>query len=106
MRKLNSLRCTGTSLFLNFHFHIPKHERIVTHPKRLAAGSGNIPKRHFFCYDIRELLLVRTISHLRIEIGENGRPLVILRMVGIIDMKIFNDDPFRHIAWIAEVVLA
>ena len=40
-----------------------------------------------------------------IEICENSRPLVIIRMIRVIDMKIFNGDPFRHITGVAEIML-
>src|SRR5690606_621851 len=71
----------------------------------LAAGSGHISENDFLGFDIGKLLLVGIVGHLWIEICENSRPLVIFRMIGVVDFKIFNGDPFRHITGVAEIML-
>ncbi len=80
-------------------------EWIVTEPQGFAAGSGHIPENDFPGSDIGKLLLVGFVGHLWIEICKNSRTLVILRMIGVVDAKIFNCDPFRHITGVAEIML-
>ena len=88
------------TLFSN-DLHIPEHEWIVADSEGFTTGSGHIPENNFPGNDIAKLLLVGFIGHLWIEICKNSRPLVILRMISIVDMKIFNNDPFRHITSVA-----
>ena len=68
------------------YLYIFEHERIVTEPQGLAAGSGYISENDFPGADIGKLLMVGIVSHLWIEICKNCRPLVILRIIGVIDM--------------------
>ena len=92
-------------MLIGVYLHILEHERVVTEPQSLAAGSGYIPENDFPGSDIGKLLLIGIVGHLWIEICENSRPLVVLRMIGVIDMKGFDGDPFRHITGVAEIML-
>ena len=90
---------------IGVYLHIPEHERIVAKPQRLAAGSGYIAENDFLSFYIWKLLLVGIAGHLWIEVGENSRAPVILRMIGVVDPDVFNGDAFRHITGIAKIVL-
>jgi len=90
---------------IGVYLHILEQKRVVTEPQGLAAGSGHIPENDFPGSDIWKLLLVGIVGHLWIEICKNGGTLVILRMIGVIDMKGFDGDPFRHITGVAEIML-
>lgn len=52
------------------------------------------------------LFPVGIIGHSGIEIGKDGRTVVILRMVGIVDAQVFDDDAVRHIRGITEIMLS
>ena len=93
------------SILILVYLHFLEHERIVTDSQGLAAGSFHIPENDFPGPHIGKLLLVGIAGHFRIEIGENSRTLIILRMIGIVDLKIFNGDPFRHITCVAKIML-
>ena len=93
------------SMLIAGYLHILEHERVVAESQVLAAGGGHIPENDFPGSDIGKLLLVGIVGHLRIEICKNGRTLVILRMIGVIDMKGFDGDPFRHVTGVAEIML-
>ena len=87
---------------IGVNLHILEHEWIVTEPQGLAAGGGHIPENNLPGCDKGKLPLEGIVGHLWIEICKNGGPLVILRMIGVIDMKVFNGDPFRHITGVAK----
>ena len=93
------------SMLIGVYLHILEHERFVAESQVLAAGGGNIPENDFPGSDIGKLLLVRILGHLWIDICKNCGTLVILRMIGVIDMKVFNGDPFWHITGVAEIML-
>lgn len=90
---------------LGAYFDITEHERVVADPQCLAADSGYVPENDFPRFDIGKLLHIGIVGHFWIEIGKNGRPLVVIRMFGIVDLKVFDGDPFRHITGIAEIML-
>jgi hypothetical protein len=90
---------------IGVYLHILEHERVVAEPQGLATSGGHIPQNNFPGSKIGKLLLIGIVGHLRIEICENSRPLVILRMIGVVDIKIVNGDPFRHMTGVAEVML-
>ena len=92
-------------MLIGVYLHILEHERVVTEPQGLTAGSGHIPQNDFLGSNIGKLLLEGIVSHLWIEICKNGGTLVILRMIGVVDMKVFDCNPFRHITGVAEIVL-
>jgi hypothetical protein len=88
------------------HFCISEHKRIVADANWFTAGGCHLFERHFPGDYVRKFLAVRRILHLRIKIREDGRPRVILRVVRVIDTKIFNHDACRHIAGIPKIMLA
>ena len=92
-------------MLIGVYLHILEQKLVVTDPQSLAACSGHIPENDFPGSDIGKLLLVGRVGHLRIEICKNGGTQVIFRMIGVIDMKGFNGDPFRHIASVSEIML-
>lgn len=92
-------------LLIIVHLHLLEHDRIVTNSQGFATGSGHLPTYDFPGFDIGKLLLVGFVGHLWIEIGENSRALIILRMIGVVDLKIFNGDMLRHIAGVAKIML-
>ncbi len=90
---------------IGVYLHILELEQVVTQPQVLAAGSCHIPENDFPGSNIGKLLLVGIVGHLWIEIRKNGGTLVILRVIGVIDMKGFDGDPFRHITGVSEIML-
>lgn len=50
--------------------------------------------------------MVRIINHLRIEVRENSRSGVILRVTGVVNLKIFNGDSFWHVTRVSEIMKA
>ena len=90
---------------IGVYLHIFEHKRVITKPQGPPTGSCHIPENNFPGPDIGKLLLESIVGHLWIEICENSRTLVICRMIGVVDTKIFNSDPFRHITCIAEIML-
>ena len=93
------------SVLIGVYLHILEHERVVAESQVLAAGSGHIPENDFPGSDEWKLLLVGIVGHLWIECCKNGEALVVRRMIGVIDMKIFDGNPFRHITGVAEIML-
>ena len=93
------------SRLIGVYLHILEHERIVTESQGYATCGGHIPENDFPGSDIGKLLHVGIVGHIRIEICKNSWPLVILRMIGVVDIKIFNGNPFRHITGVAEIML-
>jgi hypothetical protein len=49
--------------------------------------------------------MVGFVSHLMIEICEYRWSLVIIRMIGVVNVKIFDGDSFWHITCVAEIML-
>src|SRR5690606_3919587 len=49
---------------------------------------------------------VGIVGHLGVEIGKDGWTRIIFRMIGIIDMQIFDDNTFRHICSVTEIMLS
>jgi len=94
------------NMLIGDYFHILEHELVIAESQFFAAFGGHIPENNFPGSDVGKLLLVGIVGHLWIDICKNGRPLVILRMTGVIDMKIFDCDPFRHITGVAEIMLS
>ena len=90
---------------MGFYLHLYKHEWIVTDSHGLAAGSGHLLEQDFPGSDVGELFLVGSVGELWIEICENCWSLVSLRMTGVVDVQIFNADPFRHVTGIAEIMV-
>ena len=91
-------------LFGNY-LHIIEHKRIVTEPQSLAAGGCHVPENDFPGFYIRKLLLVGIVDPIRIEIGKYGGTLVVVRMIGVVDMQVFDGDPFGHVTGIAKIML-
>ena len=91
--------------FNNVDFDLPEFEQIVADPDGFPAYCGHVFQSNNFSFHIREFFLVGTICHLRIEISENGRPLVLVGMRGVINAEIFDGDPFRHIAYVTKIML-
>jgi len=87
------------------YFHILEHEWVVAEPQSLAASCGHIPEHDFPGSDIGKFLHVGIVCQFWIEFCKNGRPLVVLRMFGVVDTQIFDGDPFRHITGVAEIML-
>ncbi len=54
----NTVNATPYLASLDFHFYIPKQERIVADAQGLAASGVHIPEDNFAGFDIGELLLV------------------------------------------------
>ena len=90
---------------ISVYLHILEQKRVVADPQGLAAGSGHIPENDFPGSDIGKLLMVGIVGHLWIEICKNGGTLVIFRVIGVIDMKGFDGDPFRHITGVSKIML-
>src|SRR5690606_29852933 len=44
-------------------------------------------------------------GHFGVEIGKDGRTSVIFRMIGIVDVQIFDDNTFRHVCRVTEIML-
>ena len=86
--------------------HILEHEWIITEPQGLAAGDSHVPENDFPGSDIGKLLQVGFVGHFWIEICKYGGTLVVLRMFGVVDVKVFDCDPFRHITGVAEIMLS
>ena len=91
--------------FNNVDFYIPEFEQIVAGPDGFPAYCGYVLQCNDFSFYIREFFLVGTIYHFRVEIGENGRPLVLVGMRSVINAEIFDSDPFRHIAYVTKIML-
>ena len=90
---------------MGINLHILEHEGIVSNSQGLAAGSGHMPENYFPGSNIRKPLLIGIAGHLRIKICEDCRTLIILGMIGVVDIKIFNGDPFWHITDVTEIML-
>lgn len=90
---------------IGVYLHIPEHERVVTESQGLTACDGHVPENDFPGSDIGKLLQVGFVSHFWIEICKYGGTLVVRRMSGVVDMKVFDCDPFRHITGVAEIML-
>ncbi len=87
------------------HLHILEYERVVTDPQSLAAGGSHVSENDFPCSDKGKLFHKWIVGQIWIKIFKNGRTLIVLRMIRVIDMKIFDDYPFRHKTGIAEIML-
>jgi len=90
---------------INVYLHILEHVRVVAESQRLATGNGHVPENYFPGSDIRKLLQVGIVCQFWIEICKNSRPLVVLRMFGVVDRQVFYCDPFRHVTGVAEIML-
>ena len=55
-------------MLIGVYLHILEHERVVTEPQVLAAGSCHIPENDFPGSHIGKLLLVGIVGHLWIDI--------------------------------------
>jgi|GEM_PF-6469057 len=87
------------------YLNIIEHERVVAHSQGLPTGGSDVPEDDRSGSDIGEFFPVGLVRHLWIEICKEGGALVVLRVVGIVDMKRFDGDPFRHVGGIAEIVV-
>ena len=90
---------------IGVYLHILEQERIVADSQGLTTGKGHVFEQNLPGSDKGKLFLVGAIGHLGIEIGENGWPLVILWMIGIVDFEVFNADPFWHVTGIAKIMV-
>lgn len=70
------------------------------------AGGGHVPENDFFGYDKGKFLCKGIVGHLRIKICKNSRTLIVGRMFGIIDVKVFDGYPFGHITGVAKIMLS
>ena len=50
--------------------------------------------------------MVGVVRHLRIKVGKNGRALVVVGMLRIVDAEVLDGDAFGHVAGITKVVQA
>lgn len=89
----------------SLYHHIFEHERVVTDPQDLIAGKSHVPENDFPGSDIGKLLYIGIVGHFRIEICKYGGTLVVIRLFGVVDMEVFDCDPFRHITGVAEIML-
>jgi hypothetical protein len=87
--------------------HVPEKVRIAAQPQWLAAGDGHVVEDDAFGRGIRIHGEKRRIGATRIEVGEDGRALVPVRMPGIVNVKFFDPDLPGHdppVSLVLEVV--
>jgi len=88
------------------YFHISKHKRVIAESYVLTTGSGHIPKNDFPGSDQWKFLVVGIVGQFWIKICKNGGALIILRMIGVIDVKRVDGDLVRHITGVPKIMLA
>ena len=93
-------------MLLSNNLHIFEHVRIGAQTDFLAARRRHIPQNDLLRLDVWILLDVFRACVFSVEIAENYRTIVVVRMVRIFDLDIFEQNLARHVALIAEIMLS